>query len=65
MTDITPETIRDRAMQRFNELAPAKYDQGQAEHGGILIERDLVSDMEREVIDFWFYLQALRQRMEQ
>jgi hypothetical protein len=52
-------------MQRFNELAPAKYDQGQAEHGGILIERDLVSDMEREVIDFWFYLQALRQRMEQ
>lgn len=63
-------SIRDRAMCRFQALAPAKYDRGQAEHGtpsGTVItdpSRDLFADMENEIIDLWFYVQALRERLE-
>lgn len=62
MNELTPETIKQFALARWNELAPEKFDKGQAEHGGLLTNRDCIAEMEKEVIDFWFYLQAFRQK---
>lgn len=53
------------ALIRFHELADAKYDEGQREHGGNLWEKhDLIGEIEKEVIDLWFYLQAIREKIE-
>jgi len=57
---MTPSEIRDIAIKRFNEMAPTKYNKGQREHGGILTDRDVWADMEQEVIDMWFYIQAAK-----
>lgn len=62
--DMTPDTIRDTAMRRFNQLAPAKYDRGQAEHGGLITDRDLLVEIEQEIVDLWFYVQAMRQKLD-
>ena len=40
------------------ERARAKYDAGQKEHGGLLIHRDCLAELEAELIDAWFYYQA-------
>jgi len=63
---MTPDEIRDAAVGRFNEIAPPKFDYGQREHGGSLLEKEnLLGEMEAEVIDLWFYLQAARLRITQ
>ena len=41
MSDRTPDQIRDESMERFNAIAPVKYDIGQREHGGLLENRVL------------------------
>jgi hypothetical protein len=61
----TPEAIRDYAVQRFQTLAPVKYDAGQKQHGGLLTQRPLLEELEAEVIDLWFYLVGLRIRLEE
>ena len=37
--DLTPEEIAKRSVDRFNELATAKYMAGQDEHGGCLMDK--------------------------
>ena len=54
--------FRDGAIQIFMNLAKAKYDAGQAEHGGFLVTDVSFSDMEAEVIDLWFYIQAMKSK---
>lgn len=61
----TPEEFRDAALLRFQTLAKAKFDKGQREHGGNIVERFLVDEAEKEVLDLWFYLQGLRYKLEQ
>ena len=56
----TPNGIRDFALKRFEEAAKAKYDAGQEEHGGLITDRKLFAELEAEIIDQWFYLQAIR-----
>jgi len=56
----TPEAIKNFALNRWDKLAAKKYDAGQAEHGGLVTERDSLADLEGEIIDQWFYVQALR-----
>ena len=56
----TPNEIRDFALERFAKLAKAKYDAGQEEHGGLITDRKLFDELECEIMDMWFYLQAIR-----
>ena len=61
--DLAPEEIAKRSVDRFNELATAKYMAGQAEHGGNLVNKVRLENAEEEIIDLWFYIQALRLRL--
>ena len=61
--DLTPEEIVKRSVDRFNELATAKYMAGQDEHGGCLVDKVCLANMEEEIIDLWHYIQALRLRL--
>ncbi len=61
--DLTPEEIAKRSVDRFNELATAKYMAGQNEHGGCLVDKVCLAHMEEEVLDIWHYLQALKIRL--
>lgn len=61
---LTSAQIRDQALERFNKLARKKYDAGQKEHGGLLTDRFLVDELEKEIIDAWFYVQAMRLKIE-
>ena len=56
----TPNGIRDFALKRFSEAAKQKYDAGQLEHGGLITDRKLFDELEAEIIDMWFYMQAIR-----
>jgi hypothetical protein len=56
----TPEAIKNFALKRWDKLAAKKYDAGQAAHGGLITERDSIADLEEELIDAWFYIQAIR-----
>ena len=40
--DLTPAEIAKRSVDRFNELATAKYMAGQDEHGGCLVDKCLL-----------------------
>ena len=55
--------FRDYCLKRFNTLAKAKYDKGQKEHGGYLPVDVAITDLEDEVMDQWFYLQAVRAKL--
>jgi hypothetical protein len=57
-----PAEIRESGLKRFNELYRAKWDKGQREHGGCLDETVTVESMEEEVLDFWGYLQSLKEK---
>ncbi len=59
----TPDEIRDASMERFNELAAAKYDKGQREHKTVLTEVVNLEMLEEEIIDAWHYVQAMRQKL--
>ncbi len=61
--DLTPEEIVKRSVDRFNELATAKYMAGQDEHGGCLVDKVDFTDLESEVLDLWHYLQAMKIRL--
>lgn len=55
--------IRNEALDRFVSKASHKYDAGQREHGGLITERVVFGDLEDEIIDLWFYLQALKEKL--
>ena len=61
--DLTPEEIAKRSVDRFNDLATAKYMAGQDEHGGCLVDKVDFTDLESEVLDLWHYLQAMKIRL--
>lgn len=56
--------FRDECMERFMAKAKGKYDKGQAEHGGLLPLDVKFNDLEDEVIDQWFYLQAIKSKIQ-
>ena len=58
-----PETFKEYALSRLERLARKKYDKGQAEHGGYLVDRVELKDIEDEIIDCFFYCTALRVKM--
>lgn len=62
MNDRTPDQIRDSAVRCFNQLAPAKYDVGQAKSeitNNLDQHPDLIGALREELIDGWFYLGSL------
>ena len=61
--DLTPEEIAKKSVDRFNELATAKYLAGQEAHGGCLVDKVCLAHMEEELVDCWHYLQALKIRL--
>ena len=62
----TPNQIRDESIKCFNQMAPAKYNAGQLEHGGLLDEReDIIADLRGEAIDFWFYVETAARQLEE
>ena len=61
--DLTPEEIAKKSVDRFNNLATAKFMAGQAEHGGNLVNKVRLENAEEEIIDLWHYIQALRLRL--
>jgi len=66
MLERTPNQIRDEAIKCFNQMAPAKYNAGQKEHGGLLDKRkDIIADLRGESIDFWFYVETAARQMEE
>lgn len=56
----TPNEIKEFALNRWDKLAGKKYDDGQSRHGGLITDRESLDDLEEEIIDAWFYVQALR-----
>ena len=47
-------------------MAPAKYNAGQKEHGGLLDNReDIIADLRGEAIDFWFYVETAARQLEE
>tara|TARA_R110002020_G_scaffold18015_3_gene63675 strand:+ start:514 stop:813 length:300 start_codon:yes stop_codon:yes gene_type:complete len=59
-----PNTFRDLALAEFQSRAKVKYDKGQQEHGGFLPDRATIDDAIDECIDNYFYLLAVRYRLE-
>ncbi len=61
--DLAPEEIAKKSVDRFNDLATAKYTASQAEHRGNLANKVRLENAEEEIIDLWHYIQALRLRL--
>lgn len=55
--------FRNKCLERFNKIARDKFDKGQREHGGYLPIDVSIGDLEDEVIDQWFYLQAVKAKL--
>jgi hypothetical protein len=55
--------IKDDAIGHFIKRSGAKYDAGQREHGGLITFRVTLEDLEDEIIDLWFYLQAFKSKL--
>ena len=60
--ELPPEEIAKQSVDRFSALAKKKYLKGQAEHGGCLVNKVKLADLEDEIIDLWHYVYALRLR---
>jgi len=58
-----PEQICNHAMEEFNKLAPAKFWEGQKEHGGCLDDRNCIVEGKKECLDLWFYLCSAEHQM--
>tara|TARA_Y100001963_G_scaffold683_1_gene1018 strand:- start:847 stop:1071 length:225 start_codon:yes stop_codon:yes gene_type:complete len=61
--ELPPEIIAKQSVDRFNALATAKYMAGQVEHGGCLVDKVKLGQLEEEIIDLWHYVFALRLRL--
>ena len=60
--ELPPEEIAKQSVDRFSALAKKKYLDGQAEHGGCLVNKVNLAHLEEEIIDLWHYVYALRLR---
>ena len=62
---LTPETkLRLRSsLTFFIHAAIAKYIRGQNEHGGNILDRDLIAEIQAEHIDMFHYLAALSEKI--
>lgn len=54
----TPKEHRDVLADEFVTAFKAKYDKGQAEHGGELYRKDCSAFAEEEILDFWAYIKT-------
>ncbi len=68
--DLTEEPLNDIKKEQlaawladFTTKAVSKYIKGQLEHGGNITDRDLIAEMGNEIIDQFFYLSALKQKL--
>ena len=61
--ELPPEVIAKQSVDSFNALATAKYMAGQTEHGGCLVDKVKLGQLEEEIIDLWHYVFALRLRL--
>ena len=64
----TPTQIRDDAVRCFNQLAPAKYDDGQRRKevtSNLDTHPDLVGAIREELMDGWFYLNSLAAQIDE
>jgi len=64
----TPSEIRDSAVRCFNQLAPAKYDIGQAKSevtNNLDNHPDLINAIREELLDGWFYVSSLAEQHDQ
>jgi len=64
LENIKPSEVREHAIARFKAKAREKYDKGQAEHQGLIVDRDLLNEIEDEAIDLVFYIFALRLKLQ-
>jgi hypothetical protein len=55
--------FRDQSIDWFIHKARIKYDLGQIEHGGFLPADVVLNDLEDEIIDLWFYYQAIKYKI--
>lgn len=51
-------------LQDFCSKAVKKFCKGQLEHGGVIYERPMLSELENEQIDSMFYLAGAKKRLE-
>jgi hypothetical protein len=64
----TPNEIRDSAVRCFNQIAPEKYDVGQAKSevtNNLDQHPDLIGALREELIDGWFYLGSLAAQLDE
>ena len=64
----TPDQIRDHAVRAFNQLAPTTYDIGQAKSevtNNLYQHPDQIGALREELLDGWFYLESLRQQVDE
>tara|TARA_Y100001973_G_C4973010_1_gene220531 strand:+ start:199 stop:495 length:297 start_codon:yes stop_codon:yes gene_type:complete len=64
----TPDQIRDDAMKWFNQVAPAKYNDGQARQeitNNLDKHPDLVEAIGEELTDGIFYLRSLSRQIDE
>ena len=60
---LPPEKIARQSVERFRAMAIPKYEAGQREHGGDLVQKVRLEHLEEEIIDLWHYVYALRLRL--
>jgi hypothetical protein len=58
--NFTPNQIRDLGLKYFAKYAREKYDKGQAEHQGILTDRDHLDEIMAEAVDLFWYAYAAK-----
>ena len=64
----TPNEIRDHAVKAFTQMAPTKYDIGQAKSevtNNLDQHPDLIGAIREEFVDGWFYLESLRHQLDE
>lgn len=55
----------EESLERFKNLSMVKFEAGRQEHGGELTEKqNIVWKAKEEVIDLWFYLDALEYQID-
>jgi len=52
------------ALAKFVTHATEKFIIGQKEHGGDITDRHLVAELQRELIDAWFYSEGIKKKGE-
>ena len=55
--------FKNTAIGTFIASAGKKYDKGQAEHGGFLVDKVTFEDIQQELIDAWFYVCAMQAKV--